>query len=127
MCKSPATDLSPCWRRVLQRCVTVAAGHRSGDEDFLRDQSAGEFLAGAPGVEPGMAGPKPAALPLGYAPIARKIGGRERYNEVAGPRQRSLVPARSFAKTGQLVCLRHSCRRGLRPSGPLAISAGPLA
>ena len=25
-------------------------------------------MAGAPGFEPGIAGPKPAALPLGYAP-----------------------------------------------------------
>ena len=27
-------------------------------------------MAGAPGFEPGIAGPKPAALPLGYAPLA---------------------------------------------------------
>src|ERR1041384_6992669 len=27
-----------------------------------------EEMAGAPGFEPGIAGPKPAALPLGYAP-----------------------------------------------------------
>ena len=26
-------------------------------------------MAGAPGFEPGIAGPKPAALPLGYAPV----------------------------------------------------------
>src|SRR5579863_5258724 len=26
-------------------------------------------MAGAPGFEPGIAGPKPAALPLGYAPL----------------------------------------------------------
>ena len=26
------------------------------------------MMAGAPGFEPGIAGPKPAALPLGYAP-----------------------------------------------------------
>src|SRR5207237_8497061 len=28
----------------------------------------GSQMAGAPGFEPGIAGPKPAALPLGYAP-----------------------------------------------------------
>src|SRR5919197_6113824 len=28
-----------------------------------------ELKAGAPGFEPGIAGPKPAALPLGYAPL----------------------------------------------------------
>jgi hypothetical protein len=28
-------------------------------------------MAGAPGFEPGIAGPKPAALPLGYAPPKR--------------------------------------------------------
>jgi hypothetical protein len=30
-------------------------------------------MAGAPGFEPGIAGPKPAALPLGYAPKAGKV------------------------------------------------------
>src|SRR5215510_6103175 len=30
-------------------------------------------MAGAPGFEPGIAGPKPAALPLGYAPSAALI------------------------------------------------------
>src|SRR5262245_1548381 len=29
-------------------------------------------MAGAPGFEPGIAGPKPAALPLGYAPLRRE-------------------------------------------------------
>ena len=28
-----------------------------------------EELAGAPGIEPGITGSKPVALPLGYAPI----------------------------------------------------------
>src|SRR6202030_3650708 len=32
--------------------------------------------AGAPGFEPGIAGPKPAALPLGYAPLRPSIGAR---------------------------------------------------
>src|SRR5438067_7297689 len=31
----------------------------------------GGQMAGAPGFEPGIAGPKPAALPLGYAPSKR--------------------------------------------------------
>ena|SRR5215831_7131006 len=31
-------------------------------------------MAGAPGFEPGIAGPKPAALPLGYAPPPSSIG-----------------------------------------------------
>src|SRR3954463_12369111 len=31
-------------------------------------------MAGAPGFEPGIAGPKPAALPLGYAPPHPSIG-----------------------------------------------------
>ena len=34
--------------------------------------STGETVAGAPGIEPGITGSKPVALPLGYAPI----GGR---------------------------------------------------
>ena len=29
-------------------------------------------LAGAPGFEPGITGPKPVALPLGYAPVNRE-------------------------------------------------------
>ena len=34
-------------------------------------------MAGAPGFEPGIAGPKPAALPLGYAPLADgEVAGR---------------------------------------------------
>ena len=32
-----------------------------------------KLLAGAPGFEPGIAGPKPAALPLGYAPSGSLI------------------------------------------------------
>jgi hypothetical protein len=36
-----------------------------------------EALAGAPGFEPGIAGPKPAALPLGYAPIKDLFGVRD--------------------------------------------------
>src|SRR5512133_353285 len=31
-------------------------------------------MAGAPGFEPGIAGPKPAALPLGYAPLRSSRG-----------------------------------------------------
>src|SRR5579871_6498351 len=36
------------------------------------------LMAGAPGFEPGIAGPKPAALPLGYAPLPPSIGARRR-------------------------------------------------
>ena len=32
-----------------------------------------DWLAGAPGFEPGITGPKPVALPLGHAPIASEI------------------------------------------------------
>ena len=38
-------------------------------------------MAGAPGFEPGIAGPKPAALPLGYAPLRRE------YRRGPGPRR----------------------------------------
>ena len=37
-------------------------------------------MAGAPGIEPGMTGSKPVALPLGYAPFGSgKIGGFKSY------------------------------------------------
>ena len=44
-------------------------------------------MAGAPGIEPGITGSKPVALPLGYAPFRRrKIGGfksyRNRYQSI---------------------------------------------
>ena len=49
--------------------TTAAIGRRSRAQE----------MAGAPGFEPGIAGPKPAALPLGYAPLGRgdeSSGGR---------------------------------------------------
>src|SRR5690349_5155712 len=43
---------------------------------LFRDATRFAELAGAPGFEPGMAGPKPAALPLGYAPTGPiNLGG----------------------------------------------------
>src|SRR5262249_1288453 len=44
------------------------------------------ILAGAPGFEPGIAGPKPAALPLGYAPIIRLSEYRSR-SPIVRPRR----------------------------------------
>jgi hypothetical protein len=46
-------------------------------------------MAGAPGFEPGITGPKPAALPLGYAPPAsliRKSATRHFHSLANGPR-----------------------------------------
>ncbi len=34
--------------------------------------SSGKALAGAPGIEPGITGSKPVALPLGYAPASTR-------------------------------------------------------
>ena len=42
----------------------VFAAERRLDSIFAYDEN-----AGAPGFEPGITGPKPVALPLGYAPI----------------------------------------------------------
>src|SRR5947209_3869330 len=58
--------------------------------------SAKSGRAGAPGFEPGIAGPKPAALPLGYAP--------------------SLVDSRDASPP---LCAHHS-GHGRRPHGPTA-------
>jgi hypothetical protein len=50
------------WWRISEllreRLVTV------GESEKTRD-----WVAGAPGFEPGITGPKPVALPLGHAPI----------------------------------------------------------
>ena len=49
------------------------AGAEPGGEDDGCDRRIAHvskvLMAGAPGFEPGIAGPKPAALPLGYAPL----------------------------------------------------------
>ena len=52
-------------------------------------------MAGAPGFEPGIAGPKPAALPLGYAPpqfVLRQVGpdGRASRRPLGRRRKRRL-------------------------------------
>ena len=50
-------------------------GPEAGGHDDCCDRGVGHvgwMMAGAPGFEPGIAGPKPAALPLGYAPEAAK-------------------------------------------------------
>src|SRR5262249_7399738 len=49
-------------------------------------------LAGAPGFEPGIAGPKPAALPLGYAPL------RAEHMRVPTAVGSSAGPARPFPR-----------------------------
>ena len=54
---------------------------------------AGNILAGAPGFEPGIARPKPAALPLGYAP-SHSASATDTSGPVAAM-QDSLRPARS--------------------------------
>jgi hypothetical protein len=41
-------------------------------ESCERDGDMVDTLAGAPGFEPGITGPKPVALPLGYAPVNRE-------------------------------------------------------
>ena len=48
--------------------------------------TAGSMMAGAPGFEPGIAGPKPAALPLGYAPL------RAEYRPQSPPAGASVGP-----------------------------------
>src|SRR5215203_2694776 len=53
------------------------SGHDHGCNPS-RHQDA-SVLAGAPGFEPGITGPKPVALPLGYAPKSGKVATREFY------------------------------------------------
>ena len=68
------------------------AGHDDGCEVRSRQE---QRLAGAPGFEPGIAGPKPAALPLGYAPsrsAARHVdGARHALASRTARRQRTRV------------------------------------
>src|SRR5438067_948179 len=51
-------------------------------------------MAGAPGFEPGIAGPKPAALPLGYAPPHSSIGTARRRHRAALQTAAPAKPAR---------------------------------
>src|SRR5947209_3248636 len=50
------------------RCFGVADFMRVPWPAAITIAASPSFKAGAPGFEPGIAGPKPAALPLGYAP-----------------------------------------------------------
>src|SRR5581483_5935633 len=53
-----------------------ASGHDHGCERQIGHVVASATqMAGAPGFEPGIAGPKPAALPLGYAPLRTEYKG----------------------------------------------------
>jgi hypothetical protein len=54
--------------------------------------------AGAPGFEPGVAGPKPAALPLGYAPKAALSHGDSPAGAIAS--RPSSRPDPSFREPG---------------------------
>src|SRR3954470_24990500 len=51
-------------------------------------------MAGAPGFEPGIAGPKPAALPLGYAPPRSSIGSETTAHRAALQTAAPAKPAR---------------------------------
>src|SRR4051794_7880852 len=51
-------------------------------------------MAGAPGFEPGIAGPKPAALPLGYAPPHPSIGTNPSVHPVVNQTAAPAEPAR---------------------------------
>src|SRR5204862_6174584 len=62
---SAGTTASACRARPPSRPLR---GARSRANDRRRRRRARRRVAGAPGFEPGIAGPKPAALPLGYAP-----------------------------------------------------------
>jgi hypothetical protein len=48
------------------------------------------IVAGAPGFEPGITGPKPIALPLGYAPT--RISERDRLAPPLYGRRAALLP-----------------------------------
>src|SRR5207248_11395552 len=61
----PRPRSSPSSLRTTGLSYRLGARRRS--REFLN-------LAGAPGIEPGMTGPKPVALPLGYAPPAAPGG-----------------------------------------------------
>ena len=73
-------------------CCECALGHR-------------QRMAGAPGFEPGITGPKPVALPLGYAPVngSRAIGvvsgGRRRARRAPPPRSPPTATSASVPTT----------------------------
>ena len=64
--------------RIGCRCLGVAERMRvprppamTTAASLARDSDMVSTLAGAPGFEPGITGPKPVALPLGHAPVNR--------------------------------------------------------
>ena len=65
----PEDRVQMLGRRRAHACPT-ASGHDDGCE-LERDSDTVGTLAGAPGFEPGITGPKPVALPLGHAPVNR--------------------------------------------------------
>src|SRR5260221_2248514 len=72
-------------------------------------------MAGAPGFEPGIAGPKPAALPLGYAPLFSSIGtgptGQPAASQTAAPAKPPSGIASDVAALGYAP-LRREYRQG---------------
>ncbi len=107
--------------RIGCRCLGVAERMRVPRPPAMttaaslgRDSDTVDTLAGAPGFEPGITGPKPVALPLGHAPVNRdaectrtpghpgreahrrssRIDGQRHHGENAQPGQREQADER---------------------------------
>ena len=89
-----ASSTQSTTRRPSRSCRCFGTPTSSGCRDRrpsrqLQTSVMGEReMAGAPGFEPGIAGPKPAALPLGYAPSFGGLAVYRRSTEEEGERDR---------------------------------------
>src|SRR3954465_8035601 len=84
--------------------------------------------AGAPGFEPGIAGPKPAALPLGYAPLGAEYRHAARGLGACGfgttPRVSAPAAPTRQGRRRRVPCL---CRFGVEcATTPSLSTAGTL-
>ena len=75
---APAQDRVEVLGHRALHAGAEASGHHDCCKRRLCHVGSLSLMAGAPGFEPGIAGPKPAALPLGYAPLAASIGAAVR-------------------------------------------------
>src|SRR5581483_4279987 len=84
----PVDEPAPEQRvQVLRRRAAHARAEAAGHHDCceLVRHVGQEKMAGAPGFEPGITGPKPVALPLGHAPGRRQFYRRSRKRKINPP------------------------------------------
>src|SRR5215210_1272608 len=95
-----------------------------------RGSVTGLEMAGAPGFEPGIAGPKPAALPLGYAP-PKRLGAQDRVQHGRAGKARSASNRRRERRLSTWLRPTETSwsprSGGTRPSGQSPIGLQPAS